>query len=224
MATSSQCVYCGSNATTRDHVPPRFLLDRPFPPNLHTVPSCASCNQGASLDEQYLLTLLGQVSHSPLIISKAANGGSIAKTLERSPGLFSRIFDSFEFDEDDGRMLIRPEMQRVNAVIRKIATGLFVLRYGRVPASTSVGPVGVYQSNANDDHLPYFITKFTERFGRKQWRIVQPDVFSYIFVRDPKSSSKVWCVMDIHRTLWGVAHLPNPKSAQIRSDPQFWLS
>lgn len=45
------CYSCGdSDAETKDHVPPKALLDKPFP-FLATVPSCKACNNDFSLDE-----------------------------------------------------------------------------------------------------------------------------------------------------------------------------
>ena len=38
------CVYCGNAAGTRDHVPPKVLLDEPYPPDLPPVPACDECN------------------------------------------------------------------------------------------------------------------------------------------------------------------------------------
>lgn len=221
---SEYCIYCGQRATSRDHVPPKLLLERPYPSNLQTVPSCIRCNQGASLDEQYFLVLIAQISLSPALLSKIAEGGIIDRALARSPALEERLLKSLEVDEEDGRVLIKPEMGRVQNVVRKIATGLFAIRYGKVPDPKRIGPIGVYPYQVRDDRpAAYFISTFTERFRSKQWKSAQSGVFSYIFVRDPKSSSKVWCVMDIHQTLWGVVHFPNPKSAKIRVDQQLWL-
>jgi hypothetical protein len=43
------CGYCGSSSpTTRDHIPPRGIFPHPQPSDLITIPSCASCNHGAS--------------------------------------------------------------------------------------------------------------------------------------------------------------------------------
>ena len=52
------CVYCGGKPTTRDHVPSKVLLDEPFPPDLPVVEACEVCNNGFSLDEQYLACLV----------------------------------------------------------------------------------------------------------------------------------------------------------------------
>lgn len=223
---TQNCVYCGKQATTRDHVPPRSLFESPYPNNLKTVPSCADCNSGFSLDEQYFLVLLAKISTSPTLISKVENGGSIYRTLERSPALEVRIISSLETDDEDveGRVFIRPETERVNNIIKKIALGLFVLRYKRFPSWDSLSKVGAYPYNISDQRpLPYFIATFTEKFRNKKWFHLQSNVFSYIFVRDPVSSSRVWCVMDFHQTLWGVVHCPNPRSVKVRNNQQLWL-
>lgn len=182
------------------------------------------CNRGFSLDEQYFLVLLGQIGTSKTIAAKVSPGGVIDRALTRAPGLDERLFQALESDDEDGRILIRPEIERLRGVIAKIALGLFVLRYGRVPAMGSVRAVNAYPYSVEDERpAPYFIATFTERFRSKQWRHIQQGVFSYIFVRDPRSSSRVWCVMDFHQTLWGGAHLPNPKSVEVRNDSQLWL-
>lgn len=165
---------------------------------------------------------LAKIGASKTIAAKAAPGGVIERALTRAPALDERILQALEAD-DDGRLLIRAEIERVRRVIA-IALGLFVLRYSRVPAMASVRPVNAYPYSVEEQRpTPYFIATFTERFRSKQWRHVQQGVFSYIFVRDPQSSSRVWCIMDFHQTLWGVAHLPNPKSIRVRNELQLWL-
>lgn len=219
-----ECIYCGETATTRDHVPSKLLLERPLPNNLKTVPCCLRCNRGFSLDEQYFWVLLGQISPAPTMVAKVAAGGIIDRTLQRSPALDERLIRSLEPDEDGGRISIKVEIDRVHRVIKKLATGLFVVRYGRVPSPGSIRVIGAYPYRLSDERpLPVFISTFTERFRQKQWKHVQPKVFSYIFVRHPRSSSKIWCVMDLHQTLWGVAEMPNPQSVKIRTQRQLWL-
>jgi hypothetical protein len=47
------CGYCGSESpTTRDHIPPKAIFPTPRPDDLITIPSCASCNQGASESDE----------------------------------------------------------------------------------------------------------------------------------------------------------------------------
>ena len=59
------CVHCGQSITeletSRDHVPSKSLLLKPHPANLPIVQVCKSCNNGFSLDEEYLVAFLGSV-------------------------------------------------------------------------------------------------------------------------------------------------------------------
>lgn len=47
------CVYSGGGTETRDHVPSKVLLEKPYPENLPIVPACDTCNQSFSSDEEY---------------------------------------------------------------------------------------------------------------------------------------------------------------------------
>lgn len=51
------CVYCGQQATTRDHLPPKCLLGKTKPANLIVVPSCEKCNNKAGRDDEYVMRL-----------------------------------------------------------------------------------------------------------------------------------------------------------------------
>lgn len=204
------CIYCGSDADTRDHVPPKSLLDTPYPPNLLTVPACRACNSGFAADEQYLLVVLAQIGTSRTLLARVSPGGQVDRTLTRSPGLEDRIIKSLTVD-DEGRVLIAPEHDRINRVVAKIALGLYVLRYGRIPLLTQVEPVAVYPCNVLDQRPPEMILgAHTERFKPKRWNHIQPEAFSYMFVRRPGRRYQFCCIADIHQTVWAVACLPPP--------------
>jgi 5-methylcytosine-specific restriction endonuclease McrA len=52
------CTYCGkTGAVTSDHPIPRSLFAKPRPV-LITVPSCQDCNNGFSLNDEYLRLVL----------------------------------------------------------------------------------------------------------------------------------------------------------------------
>src|SRR5665213_2710623 len=53
------CAYCGQlKKATVDHVPPKLLLEQPFPRNLLTVPACEGCNKSFAGDDEYTRTVL----------------------------------------------------------------------------------------------------------------------------------------------------------------------
>lgn len=55
------CAMCGSEASTKDHIPPQNLYPKPRTPNLqlHTVPACKTCNNGASIDDEEFKMIVG---------------------------------------------------------------------------------------------------------------------------------------------------------------------
>lgn len=50
---TSNCIYCGLAADTREHTPSRVFLRKPFPSELSLVPACKKCNNSFSNDELY---------------------------------------------------------------------------------------------------------------------------------------------------------------------------
>lgn len=47
------CVYCGTPSDTREHVPSRVFLSKPYPEDLPVLPACKQCNNSFSNDELY---------------------------------------------------------------------------------------------------------------------------------------------------------------------------
>lgn len=80
---SPECAYCGAaGATTRDHVPPRSIFGKPTPENLPTVPSCATCNNGASNDDEYFRDVVA-MHHR---VSKHPEARSAVEAMVRAAG------------------------------------------------------------------------------------------------------------------------------------------
>ena len=47
------CCICGvDEATTKDHIPPKGIFNRPRPSDLITVPACLKCNNEASINDE----------------------------------------------------------------------------------------------------------------------------------------------------------------------------
>lgn len=54
------CCYCGTRkATTKDHIPPKSIFNKPRPSDLITVPCCFECNNTASKYDEKFKTYLG---------------------------------------------------------------------------------------------------------------------------------------------------------------------
>ena len=200
---STPCTYCGGSGVTSDHVPPKCLLEKPYPPNLATVRSCTSCNQSYSLDEQYFLVTLANIGTHPRLLEKISEGGSVDRALTRAPWLDDRITNALIPEKD--RIYFRPEEQRISRVLTKIAAGLFARRYSTRPQLNSFRCLGAFPYNIEESR-PYnvLLATFTERFQSKRWIHVQKGIFSYTVVRAPLSSRTLLFVMDFYCNLWGV--------------------
>ncbi|MDO7284684.1 hypothetical protein Q5W88_16305 [Shouchella clausii] len=53
-----ECIYCEKEADTREHIPSKVFLNRPFPEHLSTLPACKSCNNSYSHDELFVSLLI----------------------------------------------------------------------------------------------------------------------------------------------------------------------
>ena len=206
------CVYCGALATSRDHVPPLCLLEKPLPHDLLTVPSCIDCNNSFSLDEQYLQVVIAQIGNEPQLMAKVEKGGVVDRTLERAPGLDQRIVDTLEVGSD-GRVWLKPERERILRIVQKIAYGLFVCRYGK---RCSLDAFSVLAAYGPEEKIPQSIAAachYRPRMRQKRWTSVQKGVFSYLFAKGWLSHDPpLYCLVDLYRTLLGVVACPDPRS------------
>lgn len=114
------CIYCGGPVETREHVPPRCFLEKPYPENLPVVGSCARCNHGFSKDEEYFVCLVESVlcgSTDPDRIGRP----TVARMLRNSPALRARIESAKSVS--DGNIRFATEGQRIVNVMLKLARG-----------------------------------------------------------------------------------------------------
>ncbi|RYD53577.1 MAG: hypothetical protein EOP52_05435 [Sphingobacteriales bacterium] len=114
------CIHCGGLPDTRDHVPSKCLLDRPYPENIPVTGCCNSCNQSFSIDEQYLVCLIESVLCGSTDPEKI-NRKYVADIMRRVPSLRARIENAKT--EVDGQISFIPETERIYNVMLKLARG-----------------------------------------------------------------------------------------------------
>ncbi len=207
------CLYCGMQAGTRDHVPPKSLLEQPWPINLRTVPACSRCNNSWSLDEEYLTVLLAHLGVSKRLEARVEPGGKVNRALEASPALEERLIRSM-FVSPDGCVMIAPDLERVANLASKIACGLYALKYGRGATRERFSCAAVA---GPDGHLPPHLWPALWTWpgmSRKCWTVVQPGVFSFIFAKGWfAGDAPLYCFMNLHDTILVVVACP-PASAR----------
>jgi hypothetical protein len=142
------CAYCGkASADTRDHVPQRSILARPYRKNLRTVPACTPCNQRFSKDEEYFarmaITLLSDSEGGDDLFDEA-----ITRSFDRSPKIEESSWSALALE--DGRPTVELDVAAIGRVAWKIVRGLFYAMNGHcLPGSAQVA-VEVYQVDHRD--------------------------------------------------------------------------
>jgi hypothetical protein len=112
------CVHCGGPSETLDHVPSKVFLDEPYPENLMTSPACRRCNNGLSLDEQYLACLLECVIAGDTAPEKL-HRAKIAGILRENYSLLARLQQA-RTDGAEGPVWAA-ESDRAGRVVLKLA-------------------------------------------------------------------------------------------------------
>lgn len=114
------CIYCGGQPETREHVPSRVFLDAPLPENLPIVGACRSCNNGFSLDEEYMACLVESVIAGDADPEKISRP-NVGKILRRAPSLRAKL--EAAKSSVNGQTQFSIESERVKNVIVKLAKG-----------------------------------------------------------------------------------------------------
>lgn len=215
MASVKICCYCGSKAESRDHIPSKSLLEKPYPLNLLTIASCIDCNKSFSLDEEYFLNVLVEISDNPNLLLKKQPGGNVYKARERSIGLRERIKQSF-YQDEHGKVYFISENDRIKKVIEKIALGLYYHKYKKLCLLQHFNCLGFYPYNVEEIRpADIFFMTYSEKFRPKKWTIIQPNVFSYIIVRN--WAKQLLMIFEIYNTAWCVIEIPYPAKQSKRN-------
>ncbi|MCV7032217.1 hypothetical protein [Mycobacterium sherrisii] len=184
------CVHCGElldSGSTRDHIPTRAFLDKPYPAHLPVVEVCLACNKGLSKDEQYFVALLGCIMSGTAEVDDQPDR-RIAQMLAESPGLRERIASARRVNPaPSGRALVSWEYEapRLERVIVKNARGHFLFECNEPMASE---PKRVWfaalesLSDAQRREFEGVADPFTDRF-EPDARIVLPELGSRAMTR-----------------------------------------
>lgn len=117
----SFCVHCGGETETRDHIPSRVLLDRPYPENLPVVSCCRICNESFSADEEYVAALVDCVIVGTPEPS-ARHREKVRRILDRQKGL-ATLLRGKQGKLADGDTVFEADMCRVENVALKLGRG-----------------------------------------------------------------------------------------------------
>lgn len=116
-----QASSCRENiADSREHIPSKVFLDRPYSIECGIVPSCIKCNNNFSQDELYVSCFVDKL-RSVLTNSKIPIREKTIKALEHDKKLYSKI-DS-EISVVNERITVKPDYVAFNKILIKLSKG-----------------------------------------------------------------------------------------------------
>jgi len=219
--TDDLCVYCGADATTDDHIPPKTIFSNPRPSNLVTVRSCKSCNGGDSKDDEYFRDILVFREDSGSTPSGEVLWETVRRSLHRpqarrfTQALANAMFDK-EIQTPNGILLgsapaIQIKRKRINRVITRVTRGLYFKHFGHtMPVSDTLL---IY----SDDIVDKFPPAVSDMLGElvtittsQPHHIFGDNVFEYCYCRvDHDSTCSAWAMRFFSSVYYFVVNVPS---------------
>ena len=209
--TEQLCVYCGSAAgNTKDHVPPKAFFPKPRPSNLITVPSCPTCNQSASKDEELFLATLLFSDAGVTTIGRQLWKEKMSRAYSRPQGIakiIARMLRQAHIRTPVGiylgkRMALDIDYDRLYRVVSKIVRGLYYYEYKEALGKD----VEITCQWLNTHSTQATAHKHIEilPFAQKSF----PGVFSYRFSRVvEKPQRSEWAILFFNHTVfWAITY------------------
>jgi hypothetical protein len=137
------CVFCDQNKlVTDDHVPPECIFSKGYRANLRTVPGCLDCNQGSSLHDEYLFSVILRLNG----ISNYSNAREAVQRLRRclskphKQGFAADFYSSVRVlnstiqprIQAGNQFASKIELDRLALSIRKIVKGIYYSDRGTI--------------------------------------------------------------------------------------------
>ena len=182
------CSYCGNLSDTRDHVPSKVLLTKPYPENMHVVGCCFECNQSFSNDEVYFVCLMECIVNGTTEIDKLQRV-NIQRILRQKPHLHKIIQQSYITEGQSS--YFKPDWRAIENIVLKFARGHAAYE-GSAPQldpPTHIAYKPLYQLNDKERHHFFSEPEVT----------VYPEVGSRLFeevVLDNNTPFSLWITVE----------------------------
>ncbi len=197
-----ECAYCGVSAdATDDHIPAKSFFSGELDAPLPSVKSCAACNGGASMDDEYLRdTILkyhrvGDLPQALPLLKKMLRGLSHPKKAGYARSTYANIVE-IDVTTPSGLILGKQpayhvDQVRLERVARRYARGLHRYEFGeRTDPSTPVRVV------CSPDEVNSRAAEFTASFQGAKLKLIQQNVFWYAVKRPPdRPDVSYWLLM-----------------------------
>ena len=146
---STWCIHCANALAdvdaTRDHVPTKSLLDKPYPENLPVIPVCRKCNESFSGDELYFGMFLEAVLSGSTVPKRQRTTSARDRFAhyDRMRERIERGRREYRTTAGETQIVWNPEMAPVHTVIEKNARGHVFYEWGEPALGEARGTAAV---------------------------------------------------------------------------------
>jgi hypothetical protein len=201
-ARRGTCTYCGKlKPLTVDHVPPKNLFSKPFPPNLWTIPACAACNGKFSKDVEYFRVALtisdrakGQTSRD-VVLPTVIRGLNRSEARRFRPALLANSAVLPRYSSGGlylgHQRLLSFDGARLDRTAERIIKGLsFKVKGHRLPDDHTISVVyaGRFRQLMDvDPEVELALREFLELLGQEPLTQIG-DAFSFRWIQSPNGA------------------------------------
>lgn len=199
MGTSKNCVFCGKEADTREHIPAKQFFKGIPDKSLITVPSCKACNKGFQKDEDFFRQFFVSMLIDKSSRAKEMMDSEISRSIKRAPALGSQMFSQMQLVNaytKSGIYLGQKTMysisdsdrERVKRVVKKIVQGLFFHEFVQLlPEDWTVKIIWITPKNEVELKLGG-LAKILK------WNVIKEDTFAYGVNSVPDTHQSMWII------------------------------
>ncbi|MCD8040686.1 MAG: HNH endonuclease [Clostridia bacterium] len=111
------CIYCGEISDTREHIPSKVFLSKPYPDNLAILPACKECNNSFSDDELYTEVYIDSLKYFSGYSSELREENK--ERIYKNTAYFDAHRDFAEYYSSE----LFPNNEKIKKILRKLAIG-----------------------------------------------------------------------------------------------------
>jgi len=195
--SSTNCIYCGGVADTREHIPSKQLFKGTSDKPLITVPSCLSCNKSFQKDEDFFRQFYASMLMDRSPEAKKLMDGEVSRSILRTPALGRQMFSQMKLVDAytrsglyKGKMTMYSisdsDKVRINRVVNKIIKGLFFHEFSQIlPEEWVIKIVWITPKIEKEQ-------KLDEMAKEPRWKVIKEDTFAYWVNNVPKTFQSIW--------------------------------
>jgi len=197
----NQCYFCGKEAVTKEHVPPKSMFPSHMRQDLIKVPSCKKHNNEKSGNDEYFRYLV--MGQSKIVMSQKRFKtllNNLLRSIKRKPALTVALLNTKKKIRimDNGNIVentIKVDEVRLNDSLEAISKGIYYFECNQIfNGITQIYALDVAFTDNNDREILYFENqkevnrKILNNFKDAQFKGNNPIVFKYRNVIQEKSA------------------------------------